>query len=314
MIVEIKRKVPTLDVYWTLTDFCNFKCNYCPDKLHSGNFATNKKRGFPTNEEISTFIDRLLNVHLKGRFLQVCLSGGEPTLHPMYPTIVERIRPHGIIETITNASRSIDWWKGLPALPDKVTISLHNGWTKIDKLNELGEYLLGAGVDVSINMMCDPVNWDRTMSMYTQLNDRLKSCVSAKILTDHSGTNKDGEIFSYSKEQMEFIKATLKSSFVPNTRFAGVNRSAEMLSDDGTSVRLDNPFSLVNAKQNSFKGWKCTAGSSGIAIHFDGYAYAGNCRIEKLGRIDQFELKETPITCSRDWCKTAFDIGLDKSI
>ena len=71
----------TLMVYWILTDFCNFSCNYCPDFLHSGDFATGKKLGFPTDEEIFKFIDQLQHIsETKKIKLQVQFGGGEPLI------------------------------------------------------------------------------------------------------------------------------------------------------------------------------------------------------------------------------------------
>ena len=310
-IVKIKRDNPVLFVLWTLTDFCNFRCSYCPDKLHNGTYANGNRLGFPTNEEIDLFIDRLLL--LKGdRLLSVCISGGEPTLHPYYAHIVSRLHPYGIIETITNGSRNFDWWTNLPALPDKLIISLHNEWSKIDKLNQTAEYLLDKGVDVSFNMMCDPAQWERTKAMYDQLTPRLKTDVNGKILTDHSGNaERDGQLFAYSKEQISFIKEIEKTAPAGPRRFS-VSMRSHITYNDGSQEEMSNPFMLVNNNQHSFKGWKCSAGSNGIAVHFDGNVYAGNCRVERLGRITDFNLKQDYLTCPRQYCKTAFDLPLDK--
>lgn len=311
-IVEIKREQDVLSVYWTLTDFCNFRCNYCPTSLHSGDFKSGRKPGYPTDDEIRTFLDRLINVHAKEKFLQVCISGGEPTLHPMYEEIVDTLHPHGIVETVTNGSRSIDWWKQLIHLPDKITMSLHAGWTKIDKINELGEFLLDNNVYVGYNMMCDPGNWESVQAMYQQLTPRLQALVNAKILTDHSGGITDGQPWEYHPEQIEYIKSISISVDQPERRFSNVNLSSTLIYEDGTSSKLHNPFDLVNTSQHSFKGWQCSAGNAGITISFDGFAYGANCRSYMLGRLNTFKLFDQPVTCPRQWCKTAIDIPLPK--
>lgn len=312
-IVEIKRRQEILYVYWTLTDFCNFRCNYCPNSLHSGDYKTGRKPGYPTDEEIRTFLDRLINKHAQGRSLLVVISGGEPTLHPMYEEIVDTLHPHAIIETITNGSRNFDWWKSLNHLPDKITMSLHAEWTKIDRVNELGEFLLDNNVQVIYNMMCDPGNWHRVQEMYKQLTPRLQALVNAKILTDHSGGPTDGQPWEYHPDQIEYIRsvhATGKQP--PRQRLLEVKNVSDIIYDDGTMSVLDNPFDLVNTKQHSFKGWECSAGNTGITISFDGYAYGANCRTVKMGRIDTFDLLDSPIICPRQWCKTASDIPLNK--
>jgi organic radical activating enzyme len=311
-LIEIKRVRDVLSVYWTLTDFCNFRCNYCPSNLHSGDFKSGRKPGYPTDDEIRTFLDRLINVHAKGKFLHVCISGGEPTLHPMYEEIINTLHSHGLVETITNGTRSIDWWKQLKHLPDKTTMSLHAGWTKIDKVNELGEFLLDNNVYVNYNMMCDPGNWDSVQEMYKQLTPRLQALVNAKIITNHVDGSTDGQPWEYYPEQIEYIKSIASSVDQPERRFSDVNLSSMMVYDDESSSKLGSPFAIINNNQHNFRGWECSAGSEGITISFDGFAYASNCRSILMGRINNFNLFQSPITCNRNWCKCGIDIPLTK--
>ena len=311
MLTEIKRASPTLYVYWTITDNCNFDCSYCPSRLHDGDFAKGKKPGYPSDSEIRTFLDRLIHKHTRGRFLQLCLSGGEPTIHPMYAEIVSAVKPHGIIETITNGSRPLNWWKNLPALPDKVTMSLHPGFTNIEKINALGEYLLDNDCDVTFNMMCDPEQWDEVQALYNMLTDRLKLQVNGKILTDHSGTITDGQPYAYSVDQIDYISSMKFSGVGVKRRFDNIDRRVYFI-ENGVEHIMTHPFDLVNTGRNNMQGWKCSAGNEGIAINFDGFAYIGNCRIGKLGRIDTFDLLSEDVTCPRKYCKTAADLQLTK--
>lgn len=312
MIVEIKKATPSFYVYWTITDYCNFSCSYCPSQLHSGDFAQGRKKGFPSDEEIRTFLDRLVNVHSVGKFLQVCLSGGEPTVHPMFGEIVKSIRPHGIVEVITNGSRPLNWWKKLPALPDKVTISLHPGFTVIEKINEVGEFLLDNNCEVVFNMMCDPDQWNAVQSLYELLTDRLKYQVNGKILTDHSGTATDGQPYSYTNTQLDYINSKTSLIGTIERRFNNVDRRIYIVDDDGTENVMQHPFDLVNSKKNQMQGWSCSAGKDGVAISFNGNVYVGNCRIDTLGRLDTFNLLTENVTCPKKYCKTAADLQLPK--
>jgi hypothetical protein len=308
-LVEIKKPVDTLYIYWTITDFCNFKCSYCPSNLHSGTFARKIKPGSPTDEEIETFIDRVLNIHLMDRFLIITLSGGEPTLHPMFKTIIERMGPRGSIEVVTNGSRSVEWWHDMKVLPNKVTISLHPEFSNLEKINELGLFLKDNGVDLAFNLMCDPKNWDWVINVKQLLNERLHGHINAKILTDHSGTITDGTPYEYYEQQLDFIKSqqsTVATNSDPRKRTFAIY-------SDGTQTGLD-AFKLVTNKQHSFKGWACSAGYSGIRIGFDGQVTAGICGITSLGRLDKFNLVSKEIICTRQWCKTAGDLNLNKRL
>ena len=112
-IIEIKKSIDTLYIYWTLTDFCNFKCNYCPSSLHDGLYANGTKSGFPSDSQINKFIDNLIEKHLGNRKLYLIISGGEPTLHPMFATIINRLLPYGFIGVNTNGARHYEWWSKL---------------------------------------------------------------------------------------------------------------------------------------------------------------------------------------------------------
>jgi organic radical activating enzyme len=277
--------------------------------LHAGLFARKIKPGAPTNEEIETFIDRVLNIHLMDRFLNMTLSGGEPTLHPMFKTIVERMGPRGSIEVVTNGSRSVEWWQDMKVLPNKVTISLHPEFSNLDKINDLGLFLKDNGVDLAFNLMCDPKNWDWVINVKQLLNERLHGHINAKILTDHSGTFKDGTPYEYYEQQLDFIKKQ-QSTVATNT---DPRKHTFAIYSDGTQTGLD-AFKLVTNKQHSFKGWACSAGHAGLKIGFDGQVTAGICEITKLGRLDTFELGPKEITCIRQWCKTAGDLNLNKRL
>lgn len=311
-LIEIKKKADVLYVYWTLTDFCNFRCSYCPKELHSGLFHNKVFSGFPTDTEIRVFLDRLINIHAKDRLLVVILSGGEPTLHPMYKEIIDTLHPHGIIETVSNGSRSMDWWQQLNHLPDKIIISLHPEWTKINKINELGDFLLDNNVELSFNMMSDNSNWERVQEMYQQLTPRLQALVNAKILTDQSGGATDGTHWDYNTEQLEYIKGIYAKSKQSRQRFQNYNVEAEMIYSDGTVADLTNPYNLINTYQHGFKDWDCDAGKTGISITYEGYAYGASCRVKRLGRIDTFELLDQPIKCPKQWCMCIGDISINK--
>ena len=311
-LIEIKRKTDVLYVYWALTDFCNFRCSYCPRELHSGAYHNKILTGFPTDDEIRIFLDRLINIHAKDKFLVVFLSGGEPTLHPMYKEIVNTLHPHGIVGTVSNGSRSVDWWTELNHLPDIMVISLHPEWTKINKINELGEFLLDNEVELSFNMMSDNTKWDRVQEMYQQLTPRLQALVNAKVLTNQSGGIADGVHWDYSPEQLEYINNIHATEKQSRRRFNNINIGSDIKYSDGTVEELRNPFNLINTYQHNFKGWECNAGKTDISITYEGFAYSAGCRIKRLGRINTFKLLDQPITCPKQWCMCIGDISISK--
>lgn len=312
-IIEIKKPINTLYIYWTLTDFCNFKCNYCISKLHDGFYYKGIKPGFPTNEQIDMFINNLINKHIVGKKLFLIISGGEPTLHPMFSTIIDRLIPYGFIGVKTNGSRSYEWWEKLITLPNLITISLHPEFTNIEKINKIGRYLLTKNVELTFNLSCDPKYWNDTIKIYENLDDMLKPRTQPKILT-YIGTI-DSERYEYNNDQKLFIdqvQTTYNVFRKGRKNLSSENDLAIMTFEDNTTKQVNNISALIMNKLNNFFQWKCSAGSTGINVNFDGYVWAGICKIKNLGRIENFNLLTDYVSCNKKFCPCPADIRLNK--
>jgi sulfatase maturation enzyme AslB (radical SAM superfamily) len=309
-IIEIKRLDSAFYMYWTLTDFCNFRCNYCPSILHSGDFAQGRKRGFPSDDDINQFINNLINRHLRGRKLYLVLSGGEPTLHPMYATIIERLTPYGVVCTNTNGSRGVDWWRALPVLPQQVTISLHPEFSKVDKINEVAQFLLSKDIELQFNLSCDPNNWPATVALLDSLDDNLKALAVPKVLnhleSDRSNYEYTAEQNQWMTDQQNFHRANKGFS---KTKFS---TAPYAYYDDGSKKLLNNLAEITINKEHNFKGWACTAGDTSINAHFDGNVWGSICKSVNLGRLESFELLDAPVECRFNYCTCPGDILIDK--
>jgi len=88
-----RRKVP-LNMQLQLTDRCNLKCEFCYNSLD------HKSRELTFDE----IVDVLKQMRAAGT-LFVCLTGGEPTLHPRFFDIARMVHEMGFaLEVITNAT------------------------------------------------------------------------------------------------------------------------------------------------------------------------------------------------------------------
>ena len=66
---------------------CNFRCPFC----HNGGLALGgDSDGIMSVEELLAFLDSR-----RGRLQAVCISGGEPTLHPDLPALIGEIKSRG---------------------------------------------------------------------------------------------------------------------------------------------------------------------------------------------------------------------------
>lgn len=315
-VVEIKKPQNTFSIFWHLTDFCNFKCAYCPPFCKSGDFSQGRKPGAPTNEEILEFLDRLDSGLLaNGSVVNLVISGGEPTIHPLFGEIVSRVRTHGNVTVNTNGARPLNWWRALPALPTGVNISLHHAETKIDRINELATYLLEQDVQVRFNLMCDPTNWEASIGLYTDLSDDLKRMVMAQVLHDPFASN-NREMFVYTDEQKAWIKA--QNQKLSNYRLvygSKYNDENSIVHFSTGQKRKIGEISETNFKLNNwhmFKDWECSAGSTSININFNGEVWSSICKAVKLGRINDFELLKTLHVCKDTICIHPYDMALPK--
>jgi MoaA/NifB/PqqE/SkfB family radical SAM enzyme len=307
-LVKIRRNVDIFSVYWTLTDFCNFKCSYCPPKLNAGTFF--KSDLAPTDEQILQGLERL-KLFSAGKLLTVTLSGGEPTTHRMFPTIIDYINSmDGFSEVITNGSRPLTWWEKLQSLPKSVVISLHPEFTDLEKVNQLGLYLKSKNVVLKYNLMADPEKWEWVSAVHEKLDVSLHRDIDTKILTNH-GSARDlddvlGKHYKYTQEQLDFIKTATLAIKEDDPREALFGDF-----DDGTSSRIYS-FRLVAKNLHKFKGWRCGAGSTSICISAKGTVHGGICNVVNLGPLEKFVVYPGNVLCKFENCFRAQDISIPK--
>ena len=96
-ILTGKKELPLyLDV--ELTNLCNFRCCFCP----TGTRAMNRMKGYMPDEVADALADNIRKYHISGvRFIR----WGEPTMHPKYLDILEKVKRAGaMIHINTNGS------------------------------------------------------------------------------------------------------------------------------------------------------------------------------------------------------------------
>lgn len=305
-IIEIKNLNNEIFVYWIITDFCNQHCTYCEPGLNMAYCASGLAPGFPTDSEIDIFVDKLIEVSkTSGRRLQVCISGGEPTLHNKIDDVITRLKPHGHIMIITNGTRSVTWWEQLTTLPDQVIITLHPEYYNDKKLriNNLSRFLIDNHVQLHYNLMCHPMMWDIVINIIDDLEDEFKPLIIAKIIQDQSNFSR--KLYSYTSEQLDFIRT------YPTKLNTKQSRNNISIYSDGTSSGV-TPNKIMTNNEHFFFGWKCSAGSESISVFPNGDVRAGICSAKNLGKISNFKFLTEYLTCTRPSCVCPGDIELNK--
>ena len=116
----------------SLLDACNYSCHYCPIK----------KNEFASKETIFHVIDFLSNI--KDRDIEITLFGGEPTLHPQFEFIVEKLSQFCTVTIFTNLSAKSELYNKIGCL---LSVSYHPDMISaerfIDKLSKIDKSLIG---------------------------------------------------------------------------------------------------------------------------------------------------------------------------
>ena len=111
---------------------CNFACPYC----HNGSLVKMSSDAVMNEEELMTFLKSRL-----GRLQGVCVSGGEPTLHPELIELMKRIKSLGFQIKLDTNGTNPEMLKRLIAdgLVDYVAMDIKNSPDKYAKTVGLGE-------------------------------------------------------------------------------------------------------------------------------------------------------------------------------
>lgn len=295
-------------IYWLLTDFCNHHCYYCPSHLNKGSYATGEKPGFPTDKEIETFLDNLPEL-LGDRKLHMAIGGGEPTLHPMLPTIIKRVKeidPDCLLSLTTNGTRSSSFWKSILPLTS-INMSLHPEYLELkDRMLENARIIKESGTNLAFNLSLDPTRWEIVKDLYETFSSEFPGVVLPKILNYLATPSRSN--YKYTDNQWIDIKKWISENTQPrNKNFITV----KLHFDDNTTENFDLAKWTMNG-WNKYKNWECNSGYDGINIRFNGEVTNSICGVEILGRIDSFRLKDKPIICPYEYCACPLDLFMTK--
>jgi len=98
--------------YWYVTGICNYECDYC-DIFHDEQIQE-----WETKEKIVEFFNWLGTKKQQ----KVLLYGGEPTIDPDFPKIIEGLNDY--VRVFTNLSKPLDYWKDIIKIRNDMTVSI----------------------------------------------------------------------------------------------------------------------------------------------------------------------------------------------
>ena len=316
-VLKIQQEGPkTFFVTWTLHDFCNFRCSYCPPGLNGG------KRRHVTFDHIKKFFTTLKNNLTDDRKIVVAFSGGEPTLHPEFLEITKWLYENNIEVTMTsNGGKGVDWWQKIEPYIAHLVISYHPEFSKFDKIYEKIKFL-SQTCWVNVDFMMDPNHWDEIMGYAEELKKFEKNVgVIYLPIQQNFGTTNEGLLSTYTPEQRAFLAnpPTYYGPYkIPEHKLAKSGGflgrgKVSVTYDDGITENLDYK-KLVGNDWNQFSGMTCNIGLEGLILEFE-KVYRGYCHVggEVANLLDEdFDLPIDPVICDRQRCACSVDIEISK--
>lgn len=181
---EMRDNPDLIYVYWYVTGNCNYACDYCDV------FKEEPIQDWNTKESIIDYLNWLGSK----KTCKPLLYGGEPTLDPDFPKILEKLNDSPRI--FTNLSKGLQYWKDITKIRQDMTISasLHIHKCQTDVFMEKVIWLMdNTDVKVRVKVMADSRYKDETIRIYSTFK-KLYSDPRYECYMDIVYPNSEGDI------------------------------------------------------------------------------------------------------------------------
>lgn len=285
-------------VSWTLSNKCNYRCEYCPDILHNGS------TGQPQWLTVKRFVQ---NFNLKGKKICYRLSGGEPTYWKHFVDLAELVKEEGHKFTfVSNGSQSPEYFKKIAPYTDGMMLSYHKAYANPEHFIRI---INESKIETVINMMLLPSDFEEIFSLAEKIYSlTARASIVPKVIVDKtSSENITNEVMTYTEAQKQLIKDW---PFSRKVNDAELHRGAMMLNDE-----VVNANDLILQDKNKFSGWNCWAGLHGVNIDMWGNMYRADCQFGgAIGNLERYKLPKEKILCGKERCSCLSDIFIRKEL
>jgi organic radical activating enzyme len=285
-------------VSWTLSNKCNYRCEYCPDILHNGS------TGQPQWSTVKRFVQ---NFNLKDKKICYRLSGGEPTYWKHFIDLAELVKEEGHKFTfISNGSQSPEYFKKIAPYTDGMMLSYHKAYANPEHFIKI---INESKIETVINMMLLPSDFEEIFALAEKIySSTARASIVPKVIVDKtSSENITNEVMTYTEAQKQLIKDWPFSRKVNDEE---LHRGAMMLNDE-----VVNANDLILQDKNKFSGWNCWAGLHGVNIDMWGNMYRADCQFGgAIGNLERYKLPKEKILCGKERCSCLSDIFIRKEL
>lgn len=249
---------PKLDqvfLHWSLTNWCNYKCSYCSvyDAVHSD---------FSKPDHTALHNLSLARINAISSDFNMCITGGEPTLHPQFVEIITALvkMDHCLnVAVFTNLSRSENYYRSLEQINSSklgICASYHPEFSDVNKFISKAKAIASTTIpfSVQVSMTSDPKDWPTLQYLMDQMFEQQIPCFPILLnKTPHYTPNYTEEFYRLFKPYMEITPV--------DKQF----KEIECTFTDGTRSTMRD-FDIEIQQMNRFKGYKCTPRTFQITI------------------------------------------------
>ncbi|MCY1600384.1 GTP 3',8-cyclase MoaA [Staphylococcus pettenkoferi] len=260
MVAQITDKLgrPIRDLRLSVTDRCNFRCDYCmPKEIFGDDYVFLPKNELLTFEEM----ERITRIYTKLGVKKVRITGGEPLLRRNLYQLIERLNHIDGIEDIGLTTNGLLLKKhgqklydaglrrinvSLDAIEDEVFQAINNRNIKASTILQQIDYAVSIGFHVKVNVVIQKgVNDDQILPMVQYFKDK---DIEIRFIEFMDVGNDNGWDFSkvVSKDKMlQMIESEFDISPVPPKYYGEVAKYYRH-NDNGAK------FGLITSVSESF--------------------------------------------------------------
>jgi organic radical activating enzyme len=261
----------TLRINWHILNWCNFKCSYCSVK---DSLSYDYSDMSQISKEYKLMISRL---KLIKKPFEICLTGGEPTLHPNIKEILFELNNIKNVKKIwffTNLSRSINFFKKLGIFEKVVYYASyhpeHHDKTFLEKCKELSCQVHISMLNSHKNKVLETINECKSQGIVFCLNF-LYDTPHFKNFLEH-----DFQEYAFDTDDMIEI---------------------DLVYENGMKEKTTN-LKMLYEDRNKFKGYKCIPESYQITLD----NIVKNVCSDKVMSLSLHDM-EKQILCPKDKCE-----------
>lgn len=309
-IYKIETVNNILVVDWILSNVCNYKCSYCTPDSNGGD------QYWPDIENCEIAIKRITEQSTHDHRIYTIL-GGEPTVWKNFTKLAQIIKqtdPNSIVNILTNASRTLNWWNRTKQYLDKVSISFHHEQADVDHIIEVVN-LIKDDCQTNIQMLMDINHFDKCVAIFEKLRENTTVPIQIKKLQTEFGKH---NWMPYTDSQLKIMKELHSQTFSrPTSKKNKTSLGINCFYENGEVLRQGN-HELIQAGLNKFYNWKCNIGRDLLVIKPNGNVIPANACNNNiiLGNIKKdptgINLLTESVVCKYKECTCGSDIEITK--